>query len=704
MVLKKKSIADGIKLILLIIIVLGVINFLLTAFYNKKATDKNYKIILLDKSLNNLYLIVDDAESAEEVTDALINKINLRLNLSESYFKIIKDGGKFEGVTGKVKITPAGEPLAQALSELQNKQKKISKNLKRNIGKNTFLSDKNVILNISDINYIIRKTEGLKKKLQKEADLYKFKKNFADVFTLILIGLAAVFTFFYLKNKLSRDIDYINRKLSNISGKEDVSPDFKEDLSREFNKTDSEIDSVKKQIKEVAGFVNNLLSDNYDVDFSSSGERDLIQKSLLNLRDKLKENIEINERRLEEEKKRQWFSEGQAKFNDILRETTSGIKKLAETSLINMVKFLNAAQGGFFIVNDSENEPYLELISAFAYDRIKMLTKRVEFGDGLVGMCAVEKNTILISEVPEDYMQIESGLGEAAPKNILIIPLKTEDNILGVIEIASFYEFKKDEVEFTESIAGDIATTLETTKISDKTNELLRETRKKSEELALRDSEMSEKISELRDAQKETKRSVSEMNALVSVIDKVLFKLELTTAGKINSANTLFLNKLGYNPSELRNKHFVEFIKSKDKKTVEDIYNSVSKYNFTEKEIIFISKENTEIKTTSFFSAVKNEKGEIIRILMLADNVSYREELQKKNDLLREELISKAGIISEKEKELSSLFSKIKNAENYSDTDIEKLKQRENKILESNETPADKKYALWLKDIKNKKK
>ncbi|NPA67031.1 MAG: GAF domain-containing protein, partial [Chlorobi bacterium] len=470
------------------------------------------------------------------------------------------------------------------------------------------------------------------------------------------------------------------------------------EADKEFEPVLKDISVLDGKINEISNFVNNLLRDNYDIEFNNADKNDSIRKSLLNLRDKLKENIEINKKRLEEEKKRQWFAEGQAKFNDILREAGSGIKNLSETALINMVKFLNAAQGGFFIVNDNETKPFLELISAFAYDRIKMLTKRIEFGEGLVGMCALEKNTIVVTDVPEDYMQIESGLGEAAPDNILIIPLKTEDKLLGVIEIASFYDFKKEEIEFIENVAENIAATLEAVKISHKTSELLQETRKKSEELALRDSEMSEKISELRDAQKETKRSESEMTALVSVINRVLFKMELTASGKIISVNNLFLRHLGYSLADIKNKNFTEFIKNKDKKLTEDIYKKIAEYNFTEKEITFISKENTEIKTASFFSSVINEKGEISRILMLADNISYREDLQKKNNLLKEELQAKIKIITEKEKEINGMFNKIK--ENSFD---EKSKQRQKEILKEYETPVDKKYTLWLKDLISKK-
>ncbi len=693
---KKRSIISGIKIFLSVIFILSILNYVLTNSYNKKIIDKENKIILADKILILLNQITDNID---DETFSLEKNLT-RITILKSRVSLLSEGGKTEKLLLNNQISPVNKDYAQSFSEIEKKLNKITDILKKDSGSEfSYVEKKQNLLN-SNLTFIIQKFKRIKKSFQKSVLTLTYRKNFTDIFTLLLIVFSAIFIFVRIKKKLTEDLNELNLQVRNLT-KTNNSKVF--ESSEEFEPILNGINSVNLKFAEISDFVSSLLSDDYNVDFSSSEKINPVQKSLIDLRDKLKENIELNNKRLGEEHRRQWFSEGKAKFNDILREANFEIKNLAETSLINMVKFLNAAQGGFFILNDNEAKPFLELISAFAYDRIKLLTKRIEIGDGLVGMCATEKNTVVITDVPEDYMQIESGLGESAPTNILIIPLKTEDNILGVIEIASFYEFKKNEIDFIENVAEDIATTLETTKISAKTSELLQETQKKSEELALRDTEMSEKISELRDAQKETKRSVSEMNALTTVIDKVLFKIELTTAGKISSVNNLFLSRLGYRQTEMRNKGFIDFIKNNEKKVLEDVYNEVSKNNYTRQEIIFITKENSELKTSSFFSAVRNEKGEIIRILMLADNTSYREELQKKNVLLKEELNTKVHIISEKEKEISSIFKKVKQSGNIPDNEIIKLKQREKNVLESHETSSEKKYAQWLKDVKSKK-
>ncbi len=685
MSLKKQSISKEIRIFISIIFILSIVNYVLTNRYNNKVFDCQNKIILIDEILSALKQINIDNVSETDTE---------KMNRVRSLFAVLKSGGKSDVFFIKNKISPANENMVRTFPEIEKKLAQSEKILRAASETNVLLPKQKQSLFEENRNFFNLRLLKLKKALRKKMKSAVLTKDITDAFSLLFIVLAAFFAYYKVKNKLSENIEELNSQLRSLFGEKKYAPFHG---SAEFETLSGNISSINEMFEQISLFVNNLLSDNYNVKFNAAGKKNPVEPALIALRNKLKENIEINQKRLEEERKRQWFSESRARFNDILRESGQGIKKLAESSLINMVKFLQAAQGGFFVVNDNETQPFLELLSAFAYDRIKLLSKRIEFGDGLVGMCAVEQNTIVVTDVPDGYMQIESGLGEASPTNILIIPLKTEENILGVIEIASFNDFKKSEIEFIENIAELIAKTLETTKISAKTAELLQESRKKSDELAQRDTEMSEKISELQEAQKETKRSASEINALTDVLDKVLLKAELSTAGKINSLNTFFLNSLGYAHAEVRNKLFSDFVPDDEKKVLKKIIAEIENKNFIQQEINFITKENLVLATKSFFSAIRDEKGKIERILLLADNTSYRNELQQKNELLHNELQEKVRIIQEKEKEISSVFAKA----NFADDKTEKLKKREENILKKHESRADKKYYAWLEDIKN---
>ena len=126
-------------------------------------------------------------------------------------------------------------------------------------------------------------------------------------------------------------------------------------------------------------------------------------------------------------------------------------------------------QGGIFIVNDNDpSHVVLEMKACYAYDRQKFLKKKIEVGEGLVGRCYQEKEKIYLTEIPGDYIKITSGLGDHNPKSLLLIPLAYNDNIFGIMEVASFTEYQDFEVEFIERIGVITSYSIHYTKLYDR--------------------------------------------------------------------------------------------------------------------------------------------------------------------------------------------------------------------------------------------
>src|SRR5688500_11702556 len=114
-------------------------------------------------------------------------------------------------------------------------------------------------------------------------------------------------------------------------------------------------------------------------------------------------------------------------------------------------------QHGVFYLNESTNgSPDLRLLASYAYTERKSLSNRVIAGEGLVGQATLERTPILVHNVPEDYVQISSGLGQARPANIVVLPILFEGEVKAVVELASFSRFTENQVTFltqlTESI------------------------------------------------------------------------------------------------------------------------------------------------------------------------------------------------------------------------------------------------------------
>jgi PAS domain-containing protein len=231
---------------------------------------------------------------------------------------------------------------------------------------------------------------------------------------------------------------------------------------------------------------------------------EVLVNSLFSMRDQMKHYNE-------EQAQRRWVNEGLAKFAEILR-SANDLKGLAENVIQQVVRYVDANQGALFVLNDHvSTDPYLEMMACYAFDRKKHQTKRMEIGEGIIGQVYLEKQTVYLTDVPKDFVRITSGLGEAPPRHVLVCPLKLNEEVFGIVELASFRPFEDYQIRFIERLGENIASTISTTKVNERTQVLLGESQHQAEELRSQEEEMRQNMEELAATQEEMQRILTEV-------------------------------------------------------------------------------------------------------------------------------------------------------------------------------------------------
>jgi PAS domain S-box-containing protein len=305
-------------------------------------------------------------------------------------------------------------------------------------------------------------------------------------------------------------------------------------------------------LRDKLAFAGAINQDTLNSDLKLLGENDLLGNELLQLQKKIVETAEKQAVNDEENLKRRYMNEGLAKFGDILRTKSNDLSSLGDAFIREIVKYLNGIQGGFFVYDETDKSaPVLNLISAFAYNRKKYLHKSIALGEGLVGTCAKEKKSINLLEIPSGYISITSGLGDTTPDNLLLVPVLHENELLGVLEIASLHKFRPHEIEFAEEVTLNLGSTIDYTRNNQKTAELLAKSQQQALEMAEQEEEMRQNMEELKATQEESGRREEEFRGIVEAIENTLFVIEYDLEGIIREANNKLCSLLGVNRDDV---------------------------------------------------------------------------------------------------------------------------------------------------------
>ncbi|MEH2047275.1 response regulator [Nostoc sp.] len=286
---------------------------------------------------------------------------------------------------------------------------------------------------------------------------------------------------------------------------------------------------ISAPLKRVSDLAQKLADGDLSVSLPDSDRQDEIgvltrtfNQMIVNLRNTTQKNDEQN-----------WLKSNLAEFTQMLQGQRN-LESVSSLILSNLAPLVGASQGVFYVMDSIDDQPVLKLLSGYAYKERKNLANQFRLGEGLVGQCALEKQRILLTEVPSDYIRISSGLGEAPPLNIIVLPILFEAQVNAVIELASFGSFNPLHLTFLEQLSenlgvflNNIASQLQTQQLLEESVALTEELQTQQEELQQSNQRLEEQAHELEESQFLVKQSNEELQQLNEELEEKAELLEV---------------------------------------------------------------------------------------------------------------------------------------------------------------------------------
>src|SRR5471032_377237 len=214
--------------------------------------------------------------------------------------------------------------------------------------------------------------------------------------------------------------------------------------------------------------------------------KDNINQMIVNLRETTQKNHEQD-----------WLKTNLAKFSSMM-QGQKNLDNVSRLIMSQLTPFVSAHHGAFFMVDQEGTAQMLKLVATYAYKERKGVGNRFRFGESLVGQCALEKKAILLTRVPSDYIQINSGLGESTPLNIIVLPVLFEGEVKAVLELASFNPFSAIHQIFLDQLTESIGVVLNMITASMRTEQLLQQSQGLTQELQSQSKELTVQQEELK--------------------------------------------------------------------------------------------------------------------------------------------------------------------------------------------------------------
>jgi methyl-accepting chemotaxis protein len=591
------------------------------AFTEKKSEKKlmtTYEAPIIDQKI---FVGLIGVDVTLDRFQQIVNRIKIK-NLDNSYAFLITHNGKYAG-------HPDSDKLNTYVSPNPTEDKEFNLNQKFKMGESfsiidiseeepRFVAYQPIKISRTDTYWYLGITVP-ESSIIKQVNDNLYVSIIVGAIGLILLGLVI----YFVTLNITRPINAVTNQLHKLAKGEIKTKnqlklktgDEIEEMANALNKTIDKL-NLKNQ------FAKNLGQGKLDYEFVTEDQEDELGQSLIEMQNNLQKAKVEEEKRKKEDEINNWTTKAITETSDILRLNNNNIKELTFKTLQYILDYLDLTQGGIYVKNDEDAEVFYELTSAIAFGRDKLIDRKIKDEEGLVGRCAYEGLTVYLTEIPQEYVNIKSGLGGANPTTILLVPLRSSDEILGVIELISFKELEKYEINLVERIGENLAATISNVRINQKTEKLLHQSQQQADELSRQEQEMRQNVEEMKATQEEAQSKQAEMNALHEAVMDVAYVAEFDMDGHLIDVNKNLELLLAKPKDQLLGMQQGSFADTFDMDEFEETWSLLRAGETVKKEqkILAGSEEITLLET---YRPILNIDGEPYKVINIAIDITH---------------------------------------------------------------------------------
>lgn len=375
----------------------------------------------------------------------------------------------------------------------------------------------------------------------------------------LVAGLLITLFLWWLTGRIFNPVREIHETVDQLSyGRVNDTEPMRITGGLEFRSLRSSVNRLRESLREKVRIADALGQGHYSIPIEVS-EEDVLGGSLLRMRENLLEAEHRDQEQDRQEQEQRWVTQGIARFGEILRVGQHDIDGFAYRFIQELAVYTGSSVAALYLQRKEDalgdetgsRGPVYVLSAAYAYEVRKYQQREFAYHEGLVGQCAAERELIHLTDLPEDYITIASGLGHSKPDALIVVPGFQNDDLVVILEMARYGDYAEYEIEFIRRVLNSLAVTLEGLYSNLQSQQLVARARQQGARVEQLERDLDESQNRFEELQLQALHESSRLQELQMALDKACGLVEYDAQGRVLWANNAYLTMVRLSMGDL---------------------------------------------------------------------------------------------------------------------------------------------------------